>query len=410
MSDQNPDSLSILLPQASVDVFTLTDKTAKVVKSLEDDWRFSRVTVHVEEGGLDAALNKYNISNSANLVLIETDDIGDAFIEELEKLSNYCSEGTSAIVLGPVNDVNLYRSLVGMGISDYLVHPLEKEAFANVLAGTLIDRMGVSESNLIVVDGSKGGVGASSIAHLLASGVSETIGMKTMSVDAAGGMTTLPVAFGFEPATTLPEIVSVIQSGDDEGMKRLIHTVSDQLHVLASGNEPLLEEAISSENFETILDQLLAVYPVVIADVSNAAPRLKMTALSRAHKVILVTTPVIGSLRHCRTKISEIKALRGGQDDVIELVVNKSGMIPAHEVPDKDIKEALETEPSLILKWEPGVFCAAESKGMPIQEMKGADKLTSSVLGLVKNLVGQGEGSSDKPKEGLLSKLLGKGS
>ena len=37
-------------------------------------------------------------------------------------------------MIGPVNDVQLYRHLTGMGISDYLVRPVESEHLVEALA------------------------------------------------------------------------------------------------------------------------------------------------------------------------------------------------------------------------------------------------------------------------------------
>src|SRR5690606_23129711 len=105
----------------------------------------------------------------------------------------------------PVNDVNLYRKLIGMGVSDYLVKPVQQEELSNDIAASLIERIGASGSRLIVMMGAKGGVGTTVLSEGLAWGLSEDLGQKTFFLDAAGGWSTLPVGMDFEPATTLAD-------------------------------------------------------------------------------------------------------------------------------------------------------------------------------------------------------------
>ena len=73
-------------------------------------------------------------SSLPELLVVETRTIEDGFTERLEVLAGNCSDHTSAVVVGPVNDVYLYRKLIAMGVSDYLVRPIRKDVLAEVLA------------------------------------------------------------------------------------------------------------------------------------------------------------------------------------------------------------------------------------------------------------------------------------
>jgi pilus assembly protein CpaE len=52
----------------------------------------------------------------------------------IDSLAEVCDEGTQVIALGDINDVELYRSLIGHGVHDYLVKPVSAEALTAVLA------------------------------------------------------------------------------------------------------------------------------------------------------------------------------------------------------------------------------------------------------------------------------------
>ena len=125
MSDTN--NISTLLPVSSVGVFVENKKLRKDISSLIDDWRFPRVRIDVSEGNVNTAIETYKTQSTHDLIIIETQTIDDSFGDCLEELSAYCTEDTAAIVVGPVNDVNLYRKLMAIGVSDYLVHPIKKK-------------------------------------------------------------------------------------------------------------------------------------------------------------------------------------------------------------------------------------------------------------------------------------------
>src|SRR4051812_36366618 len=151
------DITSILLPTSRVDFFALDEGTAAHAQQLAADWRFARVTLQMERTGIEGAIANYSQAASPELIIIETNDISDAFIQQLGQLAGVCAAGTDAVVIGPMNDVHLYRSLVEMGIKDYLVRPVSEEDMVKVIARTLVEKRGFSGSRLVTVVGSKGG-------------------------------------------------------------------------------------------------------------------------------------------------------------------------------------------------------------------------------------------------------------
>jgi len=163
MSDVEQQFTDILLPSASVFVFSKDADTLESAGALKDDWRFARVGVEIVSGDVDSAIEQFKANGASDLIIIQTDEIDDSFTERLGELSNYCDEGTAAIIIGPVNDVYLYRQLIDMGISDYLVRPVKTEIITDVIVKALIKRLGISGSRLIAVIGAKGGVGTSVI-------------------------------------------------------------------------------------------------------------------------------------------------------------------------------------------------------------------------------------------------------
>jgi pilus assembly protein CpaE len=413
MSDADSQATTVLLPGSSVTVFSQDKETLQAVAELLKDWRFARVKIDAQAGDVGTAIETYKSYASPDLVIVQTEVIDDSFTGRLEELAVNCGEKTTAIVIGPVNDVYLYRRLIEMGVSDYLVKPIKKPVLADVIAKTLIKQVGTTGARLIAFIGAKGGVGTSAMAQAYAWGISKTLGEKTILIDASGGWSVLGVGMGFEPSTTLAEAARAAANKDEDSLNRMLFKASDKLNVLASGGDTLLDPAANVEQLEEILSMVMVKYPVVLADLSGAAADLQSAVISRANQVVVVSTPALPALRQARSLIQEIKEIRGGSDKEISMILNMHGMSPANEVSKGDIEKALEFKPSAIVPFNAKVFAAAESEGRKvIDDKEGAVIVHNILLPVLAGVIsGDYEGakvSEDTGKEGLLGGLMSK--
>jgi pilus assembly protein CpaE len=414
MSEADKQATSILLPTSTVAVYSKDQKTLETARNLIDDWRFARVNMQVEEGDIFTAIGAYKDMVSPDLIIVQTETIEDSLPARLEELASHCSEGTAAIVIGPVNDVYLYRRLIEMGISDYLVKPIEVSVMADVIAKTLIDKKGVTGSRLIAFIGGKGGVGVSALAQAAACGVADMLGQKVLILDTSGGWSTLGVGLGFEPTTTLSEAARAAANDDEDSLNRMLFRAGDKLAVLASGGDVMLEAPVAPEQLERLIDMLMIKYPVIIADLSQAAPDLQKTVVARANQIIVVATPTLSALRLSRTLIHEIKDLRGGEAHGIEMVINMQGVSPAYEVAKRDIEKALELKVSTIIPYAAKVFLTAENQSRKLTEDKDGEQIVRTyLLPLIQKIVSAQTEESDtaaksKGADGFLGGLMGK--
>lgn len=401
---------SILLPAATVDLFVKDKETIEAAQALQNDWRFARVKIRVQEGTVETATKLYAGSPSPEIVMIETDTTESSFITRLTELSAHCEENTSAVVIGPVNDVNLYRSLTSMGVSDYLVRPVPQETLGDVIAQTLIEKLGTSGSRLVAVIGAKGGVGVSALCEAIAFGASEMLEQKTLLLDAAGAWSSLGVGMGFEPVGSTAEAIKAVVARDTDSLRRMLYTVNDKLSVLATGTEPMLDSASNIAQFEEIINATMSNYPLLIADLSGASPAVKKTILTRAHEVIVVSTPTLSSLRSARTLMQEIKKLHGGQAVNVDLVINMAGMAAGKEVPKSDIKAALDCEPEVVVAFDPKLFIGSENEGRKLTADKTGQDVVRSLLPMIRKIVARDNTSpgDDNADAGLLGGILGK--
>lgn len=407
------DITSVLLPASSVDFYAADDTTAALAQKLSADWRFARVAIRTERADIAAAVAHYSGTPSPELIVIETNDISDGFIQQLGALAGVCAEGTDAVIIGPKNDVHLYRSLVEMGVKDYLVRPVSDVDMVKVIARTLIEKRGMSGSRLVAVIGSKGGVGTTAISQILAWNSADKLKQKTMLLDAAGSAGSLGISFGVEPATTRLEAVRIGSSGSEDDMKRICQMVSENLSVLICGGDTIFADSPDADSMEQLVNRLMQKNPVVVMDLSGASPSVQKRILARASQVVLVTTPMLSALRNTRTLLNELKTIRAQLKEV-DLVINRQGMAPTEEVPAADIESALGMKPSAVIQHLPKIFAASETTGKPVGQNALASKVIEALMPVtvkataVEYKGGSTGGAKESGVMGLIKKTLGK--
>lgn len=388
MSDFSGSKSSVLLPSAHIALFIKDESIKQAALSLREDWRFARVTITVTDGDVESAIEHYAQNTSPDLIMVETLEIGDGFAGRLEVLGGNSAENTAAVVVGPVNDVYLYRKLIEMGVSDYLVKPLSREVLADVFSKILIERLGAQNSKLIACIGAKGGVGSSTLAHVISDVSGSMLHHKTIVLDAAGGWSYLSVAMGGDSVTTLHEVARAAISTDKDSFNRMIVPVNDKLSFLGTGAESLMDDTVTAENFEVIINRLMQTYPVVVIDLSGAPIDICRNILARANDVLIVSTPTLASLRSTRGLLQEVKTIRGDKEDGLHIVLNKKGIGSGHEVSEADMSIALKTKPQMILPFLPKIFCAAEAQGKPLSSITGSVEIIKIVQKFMEEKLG----------------------
>ena len=89
-------------------------------------------TVLIQEGGLQNALSVLTHEAAPPLMIVDVTGSDDP-VGAMRAVLNLCEPWTRVVVIGPINDVALYRELTGIGIADYLVKPFVPSALEGAL-------------------------------------------------------------------------------------------------------------------------------------------------------------------------------------------------------------------------------------------------------------------------------------
>jgi pilus assembly protein CpaE len=376
------------VPRISIGAFVEFPDSGAALQRAGSDRRLAKAQLNVQLGGIQAAVEHFHGQVTPNLLIVETRLNGQPALEELDRLAEVCDPTTKVIVVGRVNDVELYRELMRRGASEYLVAPLNPLHLIEVISGLYLDPQAQPIGRVVAFVGARGGAGSSALAHNVAWCVAEELSINTTIVDLDLPFGTTGLDFNEEPTQGVPDALSAPERLDDVLLDRLLVKRGDHLSIFGTIASLEREIEAGAESFESVLETVRQSTPCVIVDLPHLwTPWVKM-ALTAADDIVIVATPDLASLRNSKNLIELLRQHRPN-DTPPRLVVNQVGIAKRPEIPAKDFAETLGLEPSLILPFDPQIFGQAANNGQMINEIAPKSPTADGIRRLAQIVTGR---------------------
>jgi pilus assembly protein CpaE len=356
------------LPRISVHAFCESEELQRVMERCGNDRRMSKVSLRITSGGIAAAANMFASAPTPNLIVLETKANSSSLLSELAPLASVCDPSTKVVVIGYYNDIALYRELVRNGISEYMVQPVAMPDIMGAMATIFVDPDSEPLGRSIAFIGAKGGVGASTIAHNCAFGISRLFSTETILADLDLPYGTANIDFDQDPTQGIAEAVYAPERLDEVFLDRLLTKCSEHLSLLAAPS--LLDRAydFESQAFQPVLDVLQRSAPVTVLDVPHAWSEWTRSVLSSVDEVVICASPDLANLRNTKNMMDALRKIRPN-DKTPHLILNQVGVPKRPEISPSDFCEPLESEPIAIIPFDSNLFGTAANSGRMISEM-----------------------------------------
>ncbi len=326
------------------------------------------------KGGLRNAVQSLSITASPNILLVDLSESGDP-LNDINALAEVCEPGTVVIAMGQVNDVRLYRDLLSSGIHDYLLKPLSAGQVRDCLvnAQTIFmapknqDAQSAKKHVSTAIVGTRGGVGASSIATSLAWLFSTDNKMPTALLDLDVHFGTGALALDLEPGRGLTDAIENPSRIDGLFIERAMVRANERLSVLSAEapiNSPLitdgtaffqLQEEMRNAFESTVIDlprQMLIQYPHMVHD---------------AHVAVVVAELTLAATRDTIRILAWLKS-NAPQTKVI-VVANGVPSGGALEISKKDFEQSIERSVDIVFPEDGKLAAQAAKLGKPMAEV-----------------------------------------
>ena len=378
--------------------FVSDNQTHGVVASMMSQFFDSPI---LRDGGSQEAL-EYLAEFPAPKVIIV--DIGEssAPLTAMLSLTAAFTEDTRLIGIGTINDINLYREMVGAGITDYLVKPVTEKALAAALARaeepvhapvTQEEMIAPDHARRIAVIGSRGGAGASSLVVNLGWIFSEERKKKTAIVDLDLEFGTVALLLDLEPTTGLREALESPGRIDSLFIESATARLTENLSVMATEETLSSEVHFKPEAIDLLFDTLGRTHEYIIVDLPRSALAVRQRIFQTVTDILLITELTLPGLRDAMRIISNIEETVPGKS--VTVIANRAGS-PQQAMSPKDFQKALGHKVEFLIPQDEKAFKQAANNGKPLIQVDSRGKPAKAMHSIVAKLVGDKKSTKNK--------------
>ncbi len=338
------------------------------------------------EGGLTAATQAYSDRQSPDLLIVETREAAAQIFTELDQLAGVCRPDTNLILLGPHNDVLLYRQLAKRGVSEYIPTPASPAHVVDAVLGAAVDPDEPRQGRLISFIGASGGCGSTSLANNTAWQLGKVYDNEVILADLDLAFGTVGLDYNLESAQSSAQALAQADRIDDQMLARFLVRYDDNLSLLTSPGDGNAGSDIEPAALEKLLRTLRRNAAWVVVDLPHYWGGWVRQVLDTSDEIVVTAVPTLASLRNAKSMVDTLNAVRKN-DNPVRVVLNHVGWNPKTDIPSKDFVSTLGCSPAAQIPHDPTIFAHAANAGRMIGENKKGQRILDQIRGFA-TLVG----------------------
>jgi len=339
----------------------------------------------VRDGGSREALEFLASGPAPKVLIVDVSDAQNPLTALLPIIASF-AEQTRLIAVGTANDISLYREIIEAGVAEYLVKPVTEKTLIGALArlenkpAEAIAAAAPERRPVIAVVGTRGGVGASTLAINCAWLVAHEFKRRAALLDLDLQYGTVALALDIEPTHGLREALENPSRIDSLFINSAIVRIGDRLSIMAAEETPDSEVAYDPAAIDLLIDELSRQADCVIIDVPRSFAAARARVLANATEVIVVTDLSLAGLRDTIRIQGQVQML--APQARIVYVANHSGGREGG-VPRAEFERALGHKLDVLVPDDHKAAATAGNNGKPIVAVAPNSKVAAPLKTIV---------------------------
>ncbi|MEX2519868.1 MAG: cellulose synthase operon protein YhjQ/BcsQ [Paracoccaceae bacterium] len=361
-------------------------ETERHLRDLFGKWGYA--TGHLKKGGIQEAIRDYAAAEMPPVLIV---DISGAALplSDLQALADICPPQVNVVALGRRDDVGIYRDLMDIGVTDYLVKPVPGELLHRALrraSGQAVTRQADQRTGkTVAVYGVRGGVGATTTVASMGWLLAKHFNRHVMMVDLNLAHGSLALDLGQEAGGGLAELLASPDRIDEMVVDRATLAVGEKLRLLAGEDRLPVARDYDAAAVSGLMGHLLHRYHFILQDIDRTRHATARALLEKADVRILVMDATLAAVRDTARLVSELG--EGDAAKEIRIVLNRSRGVSAGEVPTDRIAEVIGRAVDIVIPFDRKRLALARLNGEAAMVKKSAAR--NAYLRLAATLIGQ---------------------
>ncbi len=297
-----------------------------------------------------ASTEGYQVQSSDNkhrpdLLIFEVGTDTEKEFRVIESLLNSNSVG-EVFLTSENTEQSVLRNAMRIGAKECFSQPLEKQEVIRALERFKTRRKksghqeNVKSGQIIDVIGSKGGVGATTIAVNLAVSIAETKKAQSVAlVDMNMLFGDIPIFLALKPNYNWGEITKDIARLDATFLMNILSKHSSGVHVLPSPSHLNGNQAVTPETIEHLLSLMQGMFDFVVIDGGQSLNKTSLRILEMSDDVLLVSLLSLPYLANTNKLLTSFANFQYLPKERIKIVINR--YLKKSQVSLKDAEDAI---------------------------------------------------------------------
>jgi len=389
--------------------FVSDDASVAVLRNFAERQGFPAASVQM--GGPDMFAQMLEQTSAPKFAIVDIDGQPDP-VASATRLATLCGAECKLIAIGSANDVSLYRRIVAAGLGDYLVKPLTGEVLAQAYAAALRGSGGVGgknearEAKIVVMIGSRGGVGATTIAVNTGWLLAHKFKLHCALLDLDLQYGTSALALDLEPGRGLRDVVTSPQRVDSLMVASSMVAASDQFSVL--GAEESVEDSVLVDGtaITALIKELRGNFDFIVVDLPRHLLAGQKRLLAAAHDIVLVSELSLAGIRDTLRIKNALTSL--GSTARLTVVSSRVSQLQPGQVDQAAFEKGTQIKIDFTIPEDTKSVTVAANTGKALGAVLPDAPVTKALLPLVTRLSGKNLNAADV-KKGLFGLFGGSG-
>jgi pilus assembly protein CpaE len=321
-----------------------------------------------------------------DVVFVAVEGLTEPLLAQLDRTIRR-EQHTDVIGTAPKADPEIMLRAMRAGIQEFLVRPVNPVELAAALERQNRRSKGAGTAgSLFACYSAKGGLGVSSIAANLGFALAATHKKQRVAVaDLVIPNGEQRLHFNASVAYDIGEVATKPDRLDQELLNSVLAPVRDGIWLLASSEDPEVDEMVDAAMANQILQQLRSSFHYTVIDCDRQLNDRTLAALDAADRIVLVTQLNVSALRSTQRSLGIFRRL-GYPNEKLCVVVNRlqSGEV----ISVSDAVDALKTDIYFKLPNDYKTMAEAMSRGVSAAEVDPQSKIAAAFATLATKLSG----------------------
>lgn len=342
------------------------------------------------EGDVGQAVEFLRTNRPPKILLIDLSN-SDLPMTDMEKIIEMCSPEVNIITIGAKNDVGLFRTLLKLGVSDYLVKPLSvdliKKAISTIVSGTnAYDTPESRKGKIISFVGMTGGIGTTTLATNCAWILANKFFKRSVIIDSDHQFGNANLLLDIKTESSYIDMLESPDKIDDYFVETSLKRYGPRLFYLGGKTDISRNAENDVEAFSHFLEMVRKQFNYLTVDLKLNINQLNKVLISRTQSFVIIADLSTASAYNTATFIEYLK--QDSREKNLIVVLNKIGMFPRGGISKDAFEKIVGMQVNYIMPFDTQVPYGAANVGQPIATLDC--KLNDIMHNIVQGILGVG--------------------